>query len=311
MNTGHIKLHRSIEEWEWIDDPVMFYFWVRILLMANWEDRRWHGEVIERGSFVCSLSGLSKRLNLSIQQVRTCLSRLQSNKQIFTDSTNKRTKVTICKYDDYQGWPTNEQQTNNTPANNPTTTTKEEYNYNTSDTNVSSYSNSIQEEKKEKESSVTDVPEDEKRGKPVSPPPDFSFVLNLWNDSATRSIPKVRMLSTARKEKVRLRIKEMGGMEEAKEILATCFKKISESDFCNGATGKWTATFDWFFENEKNWLKVLEGNYDNRKERSRLEQLAELYKQGNEYYEQQYRGYGGASPYGDPPGGGDYGPDEQ
>lgn len=311
MNTGHIKLHRSIEEWEWIDEPVMFYFWVRILLMANWEDRRWHGEVIERGSFVCSLSGLSEKLNLSIQQVRTCLSRLQSNKQIITDSTNKRTKVTICKYADYQGCLTNEQQTDNTPANNPTTTTKEEYNYNTSDTNVSSYSNSIQEEKKEKESSVTDVPEDQKRGKPVSPPPDFSFVLKLWNDSATRSIPKVRMLSPARKEKVRLRIKEMGGMEEAKEILATCFKKISESDFCNGATGKWTATFDWFFENEKNWLKVLEGNYDNRKEKSRLEQLAELYKQGNEYYEQQYRGYGGASPYGDPPGGVDYGPDEQ
>lgn len=311
MNTGHIKLHRSIEEWEWIDEPIMFYFWVRILLMANWEDRRWHGEVIERGSFVCSLSGLSDRLNLSIQQVRTCLSRLQSNKQIVTDSTNKRTKVTICKYDDYQGCPTNEQQTNNTPANNPATTTKEEYNYNTSDTNVSSYSNSIQEEKKEKESSVTDVPEDEKRGRPVSPPPDFSFVLKLWNDSATRSIPKVRMLSPARKEKVRLRIKEMGGMEEAKEILATCFKKISESDFCNGATGKWTATFDWFFENEKNWLKVLEGNYDNRKEKSRLEQLAELYKQGNEYYEQQYRGYGSASPYGDPSGSRDDGPDEQ
>lgn len=301
MNTtGHIKLHRSIEEWEWIDEPVMFYFWVRILLMANWEDKRWHGEVIERGSFVTSLSGLSERLNLSVQQVRTCISRLQSNKQIVTDSTNKRTKVTICKYEDYQGCATSEQQTNNTQANKPTTTTKEEYN--TSDTKVSSYS--IQEEKKKKKEEDTPVSSEKA-------PSDFGFVLKLWNDSASRSIPKVRMLSPARKEKVRLRIKEMGGMDEAKTILSTCFKKISESDFCNGATGKWVATFDWFFENEKNWLKVLEGNYDNRKEKSQLEILAENVAKADKYYEQRYRGYGGASPYGNQEGSGPYGPDEQ
>lgn len=119
------------------------------------------------------------------------------------------------------------------------------------------------------------------------------------------------MLSPARKEKVRLRIKEMGGMEEAKATLATCFQKISESDFCNGATGKWTATFDWFFENEKNWLKVLEGNYDNRQQKSQLEILAENVAKADAYYEQRYRGYGGASPYGNQTGGGPYGPDEQ
>lgn len=119
------------------------------------------------------------------------------------------------------------------------------------------------------------------------------------------------MLSPARKEKVKLRIKEMGGWEEAKAILANCFKKISESDFCNGSTGKWTATFDWFFENEKNWLKVLEGNYDNRKEKSQLEILAENVAKADAYYEQRYHGYGGASPYGNQEGGGPYGPDEQ
>lgn len=120
------------------------------------------------------------------------------------------------------------------------------------------------------------------------------------------------MLSPARKEKVKLRIKEMGGWEEAKAILANCFKKISESDFCNGSTGKWTATFDWFFENEKNWLKVLEGNYDNRKEKSQLEVLQENIAKADAYYGQQYHGYGGgASPYGNQAGSGNDGPDEQ
>lgn len=145
MAQGYIKFYRSLEDWEWIDDPVMFYFWGRILLMANWESKRWHGEEVERGSFITSLSNLSERLHLSVQQIRTCLARLQDNKQIVVSATNKRTKITICKYDDYQGCATNEQQTNNKQDNNPTTTTKEVYN--TSDTNVSSYY--IQEDKKQ------------------------------------------------------------------------------------------------------------------------------------------------------------------
>ena len=111
-NEGHIKLFRSIEDWEWIDDPVMFYFWVRILLMANWEERRWHGETVGRGSFVTSLSSLSKRINLSVRQIRTCLGRLENDKQIVIETTSKRTKVTICKYDDYQGCATSKRQTN-------------------------------------------------------------------------------------------------------------------------------------------------------------------------------------------------------
>lgn len=294
---------RTLYQKDWFSNQTMLYFWVSILFMAD-----------ESGSFVTSLNTLAKELRLSVQQVRTCLSNIESNKLITHLSTKQGTKVTICNFDNYKTAQQSEQQTLQQTINTPGNKPKEAplvppdgspLNNSPSFTPYNPPQESL------KESSVTDVPEDEKRGKPVSPPPDFSFVLKLWNDSATRSIPKVRMLSPARKEKVRLRIKEMGGMEEAKEILATCFKKISESDFCNGATGKWTATFDWFFENEKNWLKVLEGNYDNRKEKSRLEQLAKLYKQGNEYYEQQYRGYGGASPYGDPPGGGDYGPDEQ
>lgn len=296
---GYIKLFRSIEDWEWIDDPVMFYFWGRILLMANWEDKRWHGKVIERGSFVTTIAGLSERLHLSVQQVRTCLERLKSNKQIVTSSTNKSTHITICKYDDYQGCVANEQQTNNTPDNKRTTRTKEEYN--TSDTNVSSYS--IQEEKKIKKEEDIDISSKKESA-------DFSFVLELWNSSAKRSVPKIRSITPARKEKVKLRIKEMGGVEKSMETMAECFKKISESDFCNGATGKWTATFDWFFENEKNWLKVLEGNYDNRKEKSQLEILTESFTKAHEYYGQRY-GYGGASAYGNPQGGRGDGPDEQ
>lgn len=260
----------------------------------------WHGELVERGSFVTSISSLSGKLRISVQQVRTCIERLKSSKQIVVNSTNKRTKITICKYDDYQVCATSEQQTNNTPANNPITTTKEEYN--TSDTNVSSYS--IQEDKNIKKEEDTPVSSKKESA-------DLSFVLDLWNSYAKRNVPKVRSLTQARRDKVKLRINEMGGIEKAKETLDACFKKISESDFCTGANGKWAANFDWFFRSEEIWHKVLEGNYDNRKAKSQLEELAELYQKGHEYYEQRYHGYGGASPYGDQARGREDGPDEQ
>ena len=173
--------------------------------------------------------------------------------------------------------------------------------YNTSDTKVSSYSILKEEKKKEEDTDVSSKKEQT----------DFSFVLDLWNSFAKRNVPKVRSLTQARRDKVKLRIKEMGGIEESKTILAECFKKISESDFCTGTNGEWAANFDWFFRNEEIWHKVLEGNYDNRKKKSQLEILAENIAKADAYYEQRYHGYGGASAYGNQEGGRDYGPDEQ
>ena len=169
----------------------------------------------------------------------------------------------------------------------------------------------------EKENKVTKKEEKKEGDTVVSPKKervDFQFVQKLWNETMarTRKIPKVAALSQARKDKISLRIAEMGGWENAKETLATCFRKINESEFCNGENENvWVATFDWFFSNEKNWMKVIEGNYDNRQRKSQLEIFAENVAKANAYYEQRYHGYGGASPYGDQARGREDGPDEQ
>ena len=113
MEAGHIKIYRSIESWRWGNDPVMVYFWVRILLMANWEDKEWHDKVIERGSFVTTVANLSSRTGLSVGQVRTCLNRLRAGGEIAVKATNNYTLITICKYDNYQSGTTNESQTDN------------------------------------------------------------------------------------------------------------------------------------------------------------------------------------------------------
>jgi hypothetical protein len=105
--TGYIKIFRSIEDWEWASDPTMYYFWVRLLLMVNWEDRMCQGELVERGSILTSLSKLANDMHLTIKQVRTCLDKLSkgtsNGTQVDIVRAHRGTKVTICNYESYQG----------------------------------------------------------------------------------------------------------------------------------------------------------------------------------------------------------------
>lgn len=130
MSGGHwIKLHRKISNWEWWDDVNTAHLFIHCLLRANFEDARWHGEVVKRGSFVTGREKLSKETGLTQQQVRTSLKKLQNTGEISVKSTNKYTVINICNYNDYQindkhYQPTNNQQvTNNQPTNNQQVTT--------------------------------------------------------------------------------------------------------------------------------------------------------------------------------------------
>lgn len=135
---GWIKIHRSIEEWEWENDPLMYYFWVRLLVKVNHEDKEWKGEIIPRGSMITSLSKMSSEFHLSVKQVRVFLARLTKGKQVDIKTTNKWTKITICKYDDYQVVGQAEWQTKGKQSEPKRATTKEikkkEY-------NITSYNN--------------------------------------------------------------------------------------------------------------------------------------------------------------------------
>lgn len=300
MLDGYIKIHRALESWRWGDDPVMVYFWVRILMMANWEDSNWRDKVIKRGSFTTTVLSLSSTLRLSVKQIRTCLGRLRAGGEVTTDTSNNYTLITICNYDSYQCAEANEGQMKgkqktslprspSSPPPTPPTTTPP-------------ISPSLfEEESKEGDTVVSSKKETI----------DYDFIKNMWNDSMTRKVPKIVSVSDARKEKIRLRVAEMGGWIEAQKFIMDCFRKINESDYCNGENdNKWVSTFDWFFANDKNWLKVLEGNYDNRKRKTSIDILKENIEKADAYYAQRY-GYGGASAYGVPAGGRSDDPDEQ
>lgn len=108
---GWIKLHRKILKWEWFDDSKMIKFFIYCLLKANYEDAKWRGQTIEKGSFISSLNKISIDTNLSIQQIRTLIDKLKSTHEITCKSTKKYTVITICNFDSYQVGNTVEQHT--------------------------------------------------------------------------------------------------------------------------------------------------------------------------------------------------------
>jgi hypothetical protein len=134
-NTGWIKIHRKMLDWEWYDNPNMVRLFIHLLLKANYKDKRWHGIIIKRGSLITSSVQLAEETGLTRQKVRTALGKLIKTQEINQQTTNKYTLITICNYKDYQQLDldnplvANHQITINQPSNNhQITTTKEDIN---------------------------------------------------------------------------------------------------------------------------------------------------------------------------------------
>ncbi len=93
----------------------------------------------------------------------------------------------------------------------------------------------------------------------------YRDITALWN-SICKSLPQVKALNDDRRKKIRSRLLEMA--PNAPQLwLDRCrdlFTRVQASPFLTGDNQKgWTASFDWLFSNGNNWVKVMEGNYDN------------------------------------------------
>lgn len=83
-------------------------------------------------------------------------------------------------------------------------------------------------------------------------------IVDLFNELCP-SLSKVTVLSTCREKAITARLKEF-----TIEQFTTVFKKAEASKFLTGRNGKaWRANFDWLI-NASNFVKVLDGNYDDR-----------------------------------------------
>jgi len=107
----------------------MVHLFIHCLIKSNFKEGNFQGIEVEKGSFITSLKHLSDETNISIQTIRTCLKKLQLTKEIDVKSTNKLTKITICKYESYQfeSDEANKQLTNNQQTTNKQLTTIKEY----------------------------------------------------------------------------------------------------------------------------------------------------------------------------------------
>lgn len=95
---------------------------------------------------------------------------------------------------------------------------------------------------------------------------DFATVMSWWNMNIARGrITVVGELTRTRKYKLIERIAEWrtkspGG--SLGETLSKLEKQIEASSLLRGDKGRWVITFDWLIADDTNWVKVLEGNYN-------------------------------------------------
>ena len=102
MSGGWICLHRAMVDWEWYDDINVCRLFIHCLLKANHAPNKWRGIVINRGQFWTSLESLSRETGLSVKQIRTCFTKLESTGEVASKGQAKGRMVTISNYDSYQ-----------------------------------------------------------------------------------------------------------------------------------------------------------------------------------------------------------------
>lgn len=97
----------------------------------------------------------------------------------------------------------------------------------------------------------------------VCPTATVERIISAWNELAVFGIPSVTAIrsGTKRHDMLRKRIAEYGA-----DKIVDAIGNIKDSDFLKGGKG-FTVTFDWFIK-PNNFVKVLEGNYNDRKEQS-------------------------------------------
>lgn len=237
MKGDYIKINRSLLEWGWYKDKNTSRLFIHMLLKANWKDGFFLGIEIKRGSFVSSLAKLSEETNLSVREIRTAIKHLESTGEVTSKKYNKFSVFTVNNYYSYQSSDTqsDKQPTSNRQASDKQVTTieegkkgrKKEY----IDTNVSIKQHSIQ------------------------------SIIDAWNQLEPYGIKMIYRINPGSKRYTSL-IALLEQFGEEKVIQAV--DKVKQSDFLQGKTdARFSLNFDWFI-NPNNFVKVLEGKYDER-----------------------------------------------
>ena len=88
--------------WEWYQDHKTKSLFIHCLLKANWQDGKYKGIDIPRGSFVTGRKKLSQELGMSEQEIRTCLKKLEKSENLTINATKQFSIISIKNYNEYQ-----------------------------------------------------------------------------------------------------------------------------------------------------------------------------------------------------------------
>ena len=99
---GYIILFRKFLNWEWYKNEVTKSVFLHCILKANWEEKKFEGEIIKRGSFITTLEKLANELGYTISQIRTALKHLVLTNDLAIKTTNKFRVITVVNYELYQ-----------------------------------------------------------------------------------------------------------------------------------------------------------------------------------------------------------------
>lgn len=100
--------------------------------------------------------------------------------------------------------------------------------------------------------------EDNSSAKPTREHVPYQEVVEKFNEICL-SLPQVQKLTPARRQAIKGRCSEYSVPE-----IVDVFRRAENSDFLSGRNGNWNGcSFDWLMK-PANFLKVLEGNYENK-----------------------------------------------
>ncbi|WP_136678631.1 hypothetical protein [Neptunomonas sp. XY-337] len=106
LNSGFIKLYRTLQESAFAGRPEYLSSWVHILMLASHKPRKTmlgtKPVQLEIGQFASGRKALAERVGVTEKQMRSIISFFEAEGMLTKQSTRNGSIFTVCNYSDYQ-----------------------------------------------------------------------------------------------------------------------------------------------------------------------------------------------------------------